>query len=76
MNFGWTGTVLRVDLSSQKIVKEPLKEELQLKYYGGRGLNIKFLYDELKPGIDPMGPDNKIFFGTGPCNTSFISPFS
>jgi len=72
MSFGWTGVVLRVDLSSQKIMKEPLEEELQLKYYGGRGLNIKFLYDELKPGIDPLGPDNKIIFGTGPCNGTLV----
>jgi len=67
MSFGWMGIVLRVDLSSRKIVKEPLEKELQLKYCGGRGLNTKFLYDELKPGIDPLGPDNKIIFGTGPC---------
>ena len=72
MDFGWTGTVLRVDLSSHKIVKEPLDEELQLKYYGGRGLNSKFLYDELKPGIDPLGADNKVIFGTGPCNGTLV----
>ena len=72
MSFGWMGVVLRVDLSSRKIVKEPLEEELQLKYYGGRGLNIKFLYDELKPGIDPLGPDNKIIFGAGPCTGTLV----
>ena len=72
MSFGWAGTVLRVDLSSHKIVKEPLDEELQLKYCGGRGLNSKFLYDELKPGIDPLGADNKIIFGTGPCNGTLV----
>ncbi|MBN2437281.1 MAG: aldehyde ferredoxin oxidoreductase family protein, partial [Deltaproteobacteria bacterium] len=42
-------------------------------YIGGRGLNMRFLYDEVKPGTDPCGPDSKIFFGVGPCNGTSIS---
>jgi len=67
---GWHGTVLRVNLTDGEITKESLDEELAHKYVGGRGLNAKFLYDELKPGIDPLGPDNKVIFGVGPaCGT-------
>ncbi|OLS32260.1 MAG: hypothetical protein HeimAB125_10820, partial [Candidatus Heimdallarchaeota archaeon AB_125] len=36
------------------------------KFIGGKGLGAKILYDELKPGIDPLGPENIILFMTGP----------
>ena len=68
--YGWMGTILRVNLTNGEITKEPLDEELAHKYVGGRGLNLKFLYDEVKPGIDPLGPDNKVIFAVGPtCGT-------
>ena len=53
--YGWHGTILRVNLTNGKITKEPLSKELAHKYIGGRGLNIKFLYDEVEPGTDPLG---------------------
>lgn len=35
-------------------------------FLGGAGFGIKLLYDELKPGIDPLGADNKLIFANGP----------
>jgi aldehyde:ferredoxin oxidoreductase len=35
-------------------------------FLGGRGLAVKYLYSELKPGADPLGPDNKLLFMMGP----------
>ena len=68
--YGWMGKILRVNLTNGEITKESLEEEVAHKYVGGRGLNLKFLYDEIKPGIDPLGPDNKVIFGVGPaCGT-------
>ena len=68
--YGWMGTILRVNLTNRKITREPLAEEIAHKYIGGRGFGSKFLYDELKPGIDPLGPDNKVIFAVGPaCGT-------
>ena len=63
---GWTGAILRVDLSSGKITKEPLSEELVYNFIGGRGVNSKILYDETGPQTDPLGPDNRLIIGTGP----------
>jgi aldehyde:ferredoxin oxidoreductase len=60
------GTILRVDLSSGKIEKEPLKEHLRVKYIGGRGINSRLLFDEVGPEIDPLSPENILIFGTGP----------
>nr|MDO8082778.1 aldehyde ferredoxin oxidoreductase family protein [Candidatus Freyarchaeota archaeon] len=63
---GYLEKILRVDLSKGKITTEELKEETQKKYLGGSGLAARILYDELKPGIDPLGPKNKLVFATGP----------
>jgi len=70
--YGWMGTILRVDLSRRKITKEPLNEDIVAKYIGGKGLNQKYIYDELKPHADPLGTDNKIIFGVGPCNGTIV----
>ena len=66
MMFGWTGKILRVCLSTRSISVEDLCPNLAEKYIGARGLGSKILYDELGPGVDPLGPDNKIIFATGP----------
>lgn len=66
MSKGYMGRILRVNLSIGKISSEPLQEDVARKYIGGRGLSAKILFDELKPGIDPLGPDNKIVVASGP----------
>lgn len=70
---GYTGYLLRVDLTNKKSKKERIDVKLLEHYAGARGLNMKFMYDEVKPGIDPLGPENKIFFGVGPCNGTSMS---
>jgi len=64
--YGWMGTILRVDLTSGKIEKEPLSEELARNYIGGRGINVRMLYKEVKPGTDGLAPENVLIFGAGP----------
>jgi aldehyde:ferredoxin oxidoreductase len=70
--FGWTGTILRIDLTRRKVVKQPLPKEMAHDFLGGRGFNIKILWDELKPGIDPLGPENVLCFGMGPLNGTLV----
>jgi len=64
--YGWVGTLLRVNLTDRKIRKEEYPRALRQQFIGGRGVNSRLLYDEVKPGIDPLGPENKLFFGTSP----------
>ena len=33
---------------------------------GGRGINVRILYDEVRPGTDGLDPKNVLIFGTGP----------
>ena len=63
---GYMGKILRVNLSTDKISVESLEEDVARKYIGGRGLSAKILFDELKPGIDPLGAENKIVVASGP----------
>ncbi len=66
--YGWTGERLKVYLSEGRIVKEPVPEDLRLNFLGGRGFNSRTLFDEIKPGVDPLGPENVFIVGVGPLN--------
>ncbi len=46
-----------------KITETP--EEIRRLFLGGRGLNGYYLYKMMKPGMDPLSPDNVLIFGTG-----------
>jgi aldehyde:ferredoxin oxidoreductase len=45
---------------------EDLNPVLAKKFIGGRGVAVKFLYDEGVAAVDPLGPENKLVFGVGP----------
>jgi len=62
----YTGKVLRINLSKKKYSIEKIKEEDLKLLMGGRGLAAKMYYDEIEPEFDPLGPENKLFFMTGP----------
>jgi aldehyde:ferredoxin oxidoreductase len=64
--------ILRVDLSNLKIEEEEINEDLAHKYVGGKGLVAYYMYKEIKQGIDPFSPENKIFIFNGPL--AFIYP--
>jgi len=63
---GYTGKILRVDLTNLTSKEEPVPEALVKNYLGGAGFAIKYLYDELKPGTPALGKDNKLIFAVGP----------
>lgn len=69
---GYQNNVLRVDLSKKTAKAEPLRMDWAEKYIGSKGLAIKYLYEELKPGIDPLSTDNKLIFMTGPMTGTSI----
>ena len=61
----YTGKVLRVDLTSGKISSEPLREDWARDFIGGKGLVFRYLYEELRPGTDPLSPENKVVIFPG-----------
>ncbi|MFC4358529.1 aldehyde ferredoxin oxidoreductase family protein [Halobium salinum] len=60
------GGLLRVDLTAGTAEREPIPERWRRQYVGGKGLGARYLYDELEPGTDPLGPDNVLLFSLGP----------
>ncbi|HHW91112.1 MAG TPA: aldehyde ferredoxin oxidoreductase family protein [Firmicutes bacterium] len=66
MMIGWTGCILRVNLSEGTIKKEALARSDARLYLGGRGLGTKIMMDEVDPRVDPLSPENKLIFMTGP----------
>ena len=64
--FGWHGTILRVDLTNGTTRRESVDPGVAKDYIGGRGWAIRYLYDEVDPKVDPLAPENKLIFATGP----------
>lgn len=62
----WIGKVLRVNLTAGTCTVEPLNMEWAQRYLGQRGLATKYLTEEIDPKVDPLSPENKMIFTTGP----------
>lgn len=60
------GTILEIDLTTKKIEKTPLNMNLVEQFLGGAGYACAYLFQHLTKETDPLGPDNKLFFMTGP----------
>jgi aldehyde:ferredoxin oxidoreductase len=63
--YGYVGKILRVDLTTGQITEEPSSRYLP-KYIGGRGLGARIYWDEIMPETEPLSPDNKLIFTSGP----------
>ena len=72
---GWNGRLLRVDLTKGKTSVQEYSSDLAKRFVGGRGFAVKLLWDELRPGTDPLSLENMLIFATGPL-TGFILPNS
>jgi aldehyde:ferredoxin oxidoreductase len=70
---GYTGKTACIDLTSRKVEVTKTDPELVRIFMGGAGFGIKLLYDNVKPGIDPLGSDNILVFAPGPL-TGTVAP--
>ncbi len=69
----WAGKILRVNLTTGSVTSEPLNMQWAREYVGSRGLGSKYLINEIDPKIDPLSPDNKIIWATGPLTGTMAS---
>jgi aldehyde:ferredoxin oxidoreductase len=69
----WAGKILRVNLTEGTVKSEPLNMEWARAYIGSRGLGSKYLINEVDPKVDPLSPDNKIIWATGPLTGTMAS---
>ncbi len=77
---GTSNKVLEINLSERKVSEFIVADQDRRMYLGGKGLGMKFLYERLKPGVDPLGEENVLCFmmgvvmGTGaPCTGRFAA---
>ncbi len=67
------GKILRVNLTNNEITVEEPSEVVYRRYLGGSALSLYFLLRDLKPGVDPLGPENILVFMTSVINGTSIS---
>ena len=63
------GSILRIDLSTEKVTKEDMSEKLLRTYIGGEGVNTRLFWEhflKVDPKIDPTSSENVIIWGLGP----------
>jgi aldehyde:ferredoxin oxidoreductase len=63
--YGWTGKILRVDLSSETMTTIDTADYVPT-YVGGLGIAARIAWDELDPGVGHFDPENMLFLMTGP----------
>jgi len=69
---GWTGKILRVDLSTGDISTTDTARYVP-EYVGGMGIAARIAWEELKPGIDAFDPENVLFLMVGPLTGTMAS---
>lgn len=73
MPYGYNGKILRVDLAHGKTWVEEPNAMTYRSYLGGGALACYYFLKELKPGTDPLGPDNILIFMTSVINGTPLS---
>lgn len=66
-----SGTILRVDLTSGRIEKQPTSDYAK-DYIGGLSIGSKIIWDEVPPDITGLDPRNKLIFSTGPLTGTLL----
>lgn len=64
--FGWTGTVLRVNLTEGTVKQEALDLRSAKEYLGCRGLGTYYYIKEVPGVVEPFSDENKVIFAAGP----------
>jgi aldehyde:ferredoxin oxidoreductase len=69
---GWTGKLLRVDLSTNDISTMDTNQYVP-DFVGGMGIAARIAWDELEPGIGALDPENMLFVMVGPLTGTLAS---
>jgi aldehyde:ferredoxin oxidoreductase len=69
---GFYGKYLNINLTHEKYEIVSISDRILARYLGGKGLASYLLYALNPPGVDPLSPDNRLIFATGPVTNSRI----
>ncbi len=73
MAYGYTGKMLRIDLTNRKIETETHPDDFYRTYLGGRGMVGYYMLKELPRGVEPSSPENVLVFANGPLTGAAVS---
>lgn len=76
MSYGYTGKILRVDLTTETITVDEHPDVFYRRYMGGGNIGAYYLLKELEKGIDPLSPENIIVFAIAPITGAPVAGFS
>jgi aldehyde:ferredoxin oxidoreductase len=63
---GFAGQTLYVNVGENRIESKPLIQEMKEKFTGGRGFNLKLLWDAVNENTKWDSPENEICISAGP----------
>ena len=66
------GPLRAIDVGAREATAEPIAETLT-EFIGGRGVATALAHDRIPFDADPFGPENSLFFTTGPMQASRMS---
>lgn len=69
--FGWSGTILRINLTTGAVTRQATNARDAALFIGARGLGVKLFTDEVDPKVEPLSPENKLVFAPGPFSGTF-----
>ncbi len=69
---GFYGKYININLTDETFEIVSLSDGILARYLGGKGLATYLLYVLNPPGVDPMSPENRMIFATGPITNSRI----
>jgi aldehyde:ferredoxin oxidoreductase len=72
----FAGKLLRIDLGSKRYFDEAIPNQHYRKFISARGLSVKYLYDELTPSTNPLGPENRLILSIGALGGTGLQGFS
>ncbi|MFX0084134.1 MAG: aldehyde ferredoxin oxidoreductase family protein [Candidatus Hodarchaeota archaeon] len=63
--------LLRCNLTDKTISREPIPKDIVQNFIGGRGLGVKYIFNEVPPQTAPLTQENKLVFAVGPLTGSY-----
>jgi len=64
---GYNNRTLYVNVGNRTIREKPVSQHMKDKFIGGKGFDLRLLWDATKPDTKWNDPDNEIVISGGPC---------
>ncbi|TSA30014.1 MAG: aldehyde:ferredoxin oxidoreductase [Bacteroidetes bacterium] len=64
---GYNNRTVYINVSDLEVKEKPVSQEMKEKFIGGKGFDLRLLWDATKPGTKWDDPENEIVISGGPC---------